>query len=98
METWNAPSPEIIAQQHSSEILSAVAQEFSLAIGDLQILPQGSFVSDDGSVSFYVRHPTGLYGVNAYPARDGTIQNITAGNLQMTDYFDPPKSPDTDGE
>lgn len=88
METHEPLSPAELAHEHDAAIRAAVERELGIAAGELTVLPDASFVSEtgDGSVSFFVRHATGVYGVNAIADSDGGLTNITVANLQHPDY------------
>lgn len=88
MESNNHHTPEELALDHQAEILNAITDTFGFPTAELTLEASSSFESDsgDGSVSFFVRHNTGMYAVNAFPQPDGTLKDITAANLQSSYY------------
>lgn len=82
-------TPEELAQTHEHKIVDAAAEAFNLPREELTLLFNESFEStaDPGTISFFLRHKNGLYGVNAKPDSDGNLNEMTTANLQMEEYW-----------
>lgn len=91
----NRPTPQELALDHAADIVLQVSATFDLPVDELALDAASSFESDsgDGSMSFFVRHKTGLYGVNAFPQPDGALGKVTVANLQSAFYSQPEESP-----
>ncbi len=88
LESQHGPdSPlETIATRNSEAIIGAIATEFHLKAEEIRVVPQDSFRSADGTVSFVVRGKDGVYGVNGTINDEGNIIRMTTVNLQATEY------------
>ena len=86
METFSAPLPEEIALQHERKICNVVAERFGFDVAELTLIERETFRMDDGSYAFFIRHKTGMYGVNAQVSSNGDLDNMTVANLQADEF------------
>ncbi len=86
MEIRNTNSPEELVNGNSERLIAAIAETFSLAIGDLNVIPDSSSAcrsaGNEGRVSCLIWHYSGYYGASFAPNTDGSAKDIRVFDLR----------------